>query len=57
VFLGLATGPHTNCSQRTPGVAIMLEWSVTGLRGAVVSIDLSPELLGIGALIGLPSHG
>ncbi|HEV2386467.1 MAG TPA: oligopeptide transporter, OPT family [Candidatus Acidoferrales bacterium] len=31
-----------------------IEWSSTALRGAVLSIDLSPELLGIGCLIGLP---
>src|SRR5580704_1156334 len=31
-----------------------VEWSFTGLRGASLSLDLSPELLGIGCLIGLP---
>jgi len=31
-----------------------LDWTVPGLRGAVLSVDLSPELLGIGCLIGLP---
>jgi putative OPT family oligopeptide transporter len=30
-----------------------LEWSPQSLRGATLSIDLSPELLGIGCLIGL----
>ena len=29
-------------------------WSVGAMRGAVLSMDLAPELLGIGALIGLP---
>ena len=31
-----------------------VEWSSTGLRGAALSLDFSPELLGIGCLIGLP---
>lgn len=29
-------------------------WSTNAMRGAVLSVDLAPELLGIGALIGLP---
>lgn len=29
-------------------------WSTNAMRGAVLSMDLAPELLGIGALIGLP---
>jgi putative OPT family oligopeptide transporter len=55
VFIGLATGAAYKLL--TNGLRVWrssLEWSVSGLRGAVVSIDLSPELLGIGALIGLP---
>ena len=55
VFLGLATGAAYKLL--TSGFRLWrstLEWSVTGLRGAVLSIDLAPELLGIGALIGLP---
>jgi len=31
-----------------------IAWSTSGLRGAVLSMDLAPELLGIGTLIGLP---
>jgi putative OPT family oligopeptide transporter len=31
-----------------------LDWTLPGVRGAVLSVDLSPELLGIGCLIGLP---
>jgi putative OPT family oligopeptide transporter len=31
-----------------------VSWSTNAMRGAVLSMDLAPELLGIGALIGLP---
>jgi putative OPT family oligopeptide transporter len=54
VFVGLATGLIYKFLMsglrlwRSP-----LEWSVNSLRGAVFSLDLSPELLGIGCLIGL----
>jgi putative OPT family oligopeptide transporter len=54
VFLGLATGLVYKFLMS--GLRLWrssLEWSARSLRGAVVSIDLSPELLGIGCLIGL----
>jgi putative OPT family oligopeptide transporter len=55
VFLGLATGLAYKFLMS--GLRLWrssLEWSSKSLRGAVLSIDLSPELLGIGCLIGLP---
>lgn len=54
VFLGLATGMAYKFLMS--GLRLWrssLEWSAKNLRGAVFSIDLSPELLGIGCLIGL----
>ncbi len=54
VFLGLATGLVYKFLMS--GLRLWrssLEWTATSLRGAVFSIDLSPELLGIGCLIGL----
>ena len=54
VFLGLATGLAYKFLMS--GLRLWrssLEWSAKSLRGAVFSIDLSPELLGIGCLIGL----
>ena len=54
VFLGLATGLVYKFLMS--GLRLWrssLEWSAKSLRGAVFSIDLSPELLGIGCLIGL----
>ncbi|HWO27980.1 MAG TPA: OPT/YSL family transporter, partial [Candidatus Acidoferrum sp.] len=54
VFLGLATGLAYKFLMS--GLRLWrssLEWSAKNLRGAVFSIDLSPELLGIGCLIGL----
>ena len=54
VFLGLTTGLIYKFLMS--GLRLWrssLEWSATSLRGAVLSIDLSPELLGIGCLIGL----
>jgi len=55
VFAGLSVGGAykllTSAFRLWPaGVA----WSSNALRGAVVSMDFAPELLGIGALIGLP---
>ena len=55
VFLGLATG--LTYKFLMSGLRLWrssLEWSTKSLRGAVFSVDLSPELLGIGCLIGLP---
>jgi putative OPT family oligopeptide transporter len=55
VFLGLAVGGVYKLLMG--GVRLWqstLTWAVPGLRGAILSIDLSPELLGIGCLIGLP---
>ena len=55
VFFGLAVGSVYKLLMS--GLRLWrssLEWSFAGLRGAVVSADLSPELLGIGCLIGLP---
>lgn len=55
VFLGLGVGSIYKLLMS--GMQLwrsVLEWGSTGLRGAVLSIDLSPELLGIGCLIGLP---
>jgi putative OPT family oligopeptide transporter len=54
VFVGLATGLIYKFLMS--GLRLWrssLEWSVDSLRGAVFSVDLSPELLGIGCLIGL----
>jgi putative OPT family oligopeptide transporter len=54
VFFGLATGLVYKFLMS--GLRLWrssLEWSASSLRGAVFSIDLSPELLGIGCLIGL----
>lgn len=54
VFMGLATGLVYKFLMS--GLRLWrssLEWSAKSLRGAVFSIDLSPELLGIGCLIGL----
>jgi putative OPT family oligopeptide transporter len=54
VFVGLTTGLVYKFLMS--GLRLWrsgLEWSAQSLRGAVLSIDLSPELLGIGCLIGL----
>ncbi len=55
VFLGLAVGALYKLAVSALHLSrSMLEWAIPGLRGAALSLDLSPELLGIGALIGLP---
>lgn len=55
VFAGLAVGLLYKFAMS--GLRLWrssIEWSSTSLRGAVFSLDPSPELLGIGCLIGLP---
>ena len=55
VFAGLAVGLIYKFAMS--GLRLWrssVEWSSTSLRGAVLSMDPSPELLGIGCLIGLP---
>lgn len=55
VFLGLAVGLVDKFLMG--GLRLWrssVEWASTGLRGASLSLDFSPELLGIGCLIGLP---
>lgn len=55
VFLGLAVGSVYKLLMS--GLRLWpstVRWSAGALRGAVLSMDLSPELLGIGCLIGLP---
>ena len=55
VFLGLAIGGVYKLLMG--GLRLWqstIAWALPGLRGALLSIDLAPELLGIGWLIGLP---
>lgn len=55
VFVGLAVGAVYKLLMS--GLRLWpssVAWSSKSMRGAVVSMDLAPELLGIGALIGLP---
>ncbi len=55
VFVGLGVGALYKLLMSGLGLwRSALEWTSTGLRGASLSLDLSPELLGIGYLVGLP---
>ena len=55
VFLGLGVGAVYKLAMSGLGLwRSSVEWRVAGLRGADVSLDLAPELVGVGSLIGLP---
>jgi putative OPT family oligopeptide transporter len=55
IFLGLAIGSvYKVCMSGLRLWRSTLEWNFNGLRGAIFSLELSPELLGIGCLVGLP---
>ena len=55
VFIGLAVGALYKFGVSALQLArSTVEWAIPGLRGAALSLDVSPELLGIGGLIGLP---
>jgi putative OPT family oligopeptide transporter len=54
VFLGLAVGAMYKLAVSALHLSrATVAWMVPGFRGASLSLDLSPELLGIGGLIGL----
>ena len=55
VFAGLGVGAVYKLLMSGLGLwRSTVDWTFTGLRGAALGLDLSPELLGIGALVGLP---